>query len=374
MQIAPAEFHLARHARVREALRAASLDALIITSLPNVAYLTGLFASAGAVVISRDRVALIVDARYAITAKARQQELENIDVVMPPTSGSYDETIAATAGVFGNGRVGFEDAQMTVRQHRDLVARIAAIDSRIEIVPASGMVEQCRVVKDAWELGTLREAGGRLSDVAKCIIPKALAGQQERQVAAVVDAELRRAGFEKPAFDTIVAAGPNSAVPHYRAGERHLAHGDLVILDFGGMFNGYAVDMTRTIAVGGADQRQRRVLEHVASAQAAAFAAIAIGRAATDIDRVAREVLTREGLGDAFSHGTGHGLGLEVHERPRLTKYRPELAAEPLEAGMVFTLEPGAYLEGWGGVRIEDDVVVTPAGAEWLTDAPRLDE
>ena len=372
MQIAPAEFHLARHARVREALRAASLDALIITSLPNVAYLTGLFASAGAVVISRDRVALIVDARYAITAKARQGELDAIDVVMPPTSGSYDETIAATAGVFGNGRVGFEDAQMTVRQHRDLVARIAAIDSRIEIVPASGMVEQCRVVKDAWELGTLREAGGRLSDVAKCIIPKALAGQQERQVAAVVDAELRRAGFEKPAFDTIVAAGPNSAVPHYRAGERHLAHGDLVILDFGGMFNGYAVDMTRTIAVGGADQRQRRVLEHVASAQAAAFAAIAIGCAATDIDRVAREVLTREGLGDAFSHGTGHGLGLEVHERPRLAKYRPDLAAEPLKAGMVFTLEPGAYLEGWGGVRIEDDVAVTPGGAEWLTDVPRL--
>jgi Xaa-Pro aminopeptidase len=234
------------------------------------------------------------------------------------------------------------------------------------------MVEQCRAVKDAWELETLREAGRRLSDAAKCIIPKALAGQQERQVAAVVDAELRRVGFQKPAFDTIVAAGPNSAVPHYRAGERHLANGDLVILDFGGLLHGYAVDMTRTIAVGRPDERQRRLLDRVAAAQSAAYAAIEIGRPATDIDRAARDVLDREGLGEAFSHGTGHGLGLEVHEQPRLSKYRPELAAEPLAAGMVFTLEPGAYLEGWGGVRIEDDVALTPGGAEWLTDVPRL--
>jgi Xaa-Pro aminopeptidase len=191
-------------------------------------------------------------------------------------------------------------------------------------------------------------------------------------VAATVEAELRRVGFEKPAFDTIVAAGPNSAVPHYRAGDRRLEPGDLVILDFGGMLNGYAVDMTRTIAVGGPNERQRRLLEQVAAAQAAAFAAIEIGRAATDVDRAAREVLERAGLGEAFSHGTGHGLGLEVHERPRVTKYRPELPVEPLAAGMVFTLEPGAYLEGYGGARIEDDVVVTPGGAEWLTDMPRL--
>ncbi|HEX4912574.1 MAG TPA: Xaa-Pro peptidase family protein, partial [Vicinamibacterales bacterium] len=248
----------------------------------------------------------------------------------------------------------------------------AAIDTGIDIIGSTGMVERSRVVKDAWELQTLRDAGGRLSEAAKCIIPKALAGQVERNVAAAIDAELRRVGFQKPAFDTIVAAGPNSAVPHYRAGGRHLNDGDLVILDFGGVLNGYAVDMTRTIAVGGTTDRQRRLLEQVIAAQAAAFDAVAVGRAATDVDGAARAVLEREGLGEAFSHGTGHGLGLEVHERPRLSKYRPELAAEPLEAGMVFTLEPGAYLEGWGGVRIEDDVVVTPSGPEWLTDVPRL--
>ena len=372
MKIAPPEFHLARHARLRDALREASLDALVITSLPNVAYLTGLFASAGAAVVSHDRIALITDARYAITARQRQQELPAIDVVMAPASGSYDEAIAAVVGSFANGRVGFEDTQMTVRQHRDLTTRVAAMDPKIEIVGTSGMVERGRAVKDAWELETLRDAGGRLSDAFKSIILKALAGQQERQVATAVDAELRRVGFQKPAFDTIVAAGPNSAVPHYRAGARRLEDGDLVILDCGGMLNGYAVDMTRTIAVGGPNERQRRLLEQVMAAQAAAFAAIEIGRAATEIDRAARSVLEREGLGEAFSHGTGHGLGLEVHERPRLAKYRAELPPEPLVAGMVFTLEPGAYLEGWGGARIEDDVAVTSRGAEWLTDVPRL--
>ena len=372
MRIAPPELHLARHARLRDDLRAASLEALVVTSLPNVAYLTGLFASAGAVILSHERAALIVDGRYLVTARARQQQLEAIEIVMLPASGSYDEAIAAVVGTFANGRVGFEDSHMTVRQHRDLVARVAAIDSKIEITPTTGMVERRRAVKDAWELEMLREAGRRLSDAAKCIIPKALAGQRERDVAACVDAELRRAGFDKPAFDTIVAAGPNSAVPHYRAGDRQLETGDLVILDFGGMLNGYAVDMTRTVVVGGAPPRERRLLEQVVEAQTAAFGSIMVGRPATDVDRAARDVLERAGLGDAFSHGTGHGLGLEVHERPRLAKYRPELPAEPLAAGMVFTLEPGAYLEGWGGARIEDDVAVTLGGAEWLTDVPRL--
>jgi len=371
MQIAPPDRHLARHARLRDDLRAASLDALVITSLPNIAYLTGLFASTAALVASADRLALIVDGRYAATATARAQELGGLDVVLVPTSGSQDECVAAEVRTFANGRIGFEAAHMTVKQHGSLGARLAAGDAKIEMAPTEGLVEARRAVKDDWELATLREAGARLSDAAKCIIPKALAGQSEREVASGIDAELRRVGFDKPAFDTIVAAGPNSAVPHYRAGERQLAAGDLAILDFGGMLRGYAVDMTRTIVVGSAGPRERRLLEQVAEAQQAAFGAVSVGRAATDVDRAARDVLERHGLGEAFSHGTGHGLGLEVHERPRLAKHRPELPIELLQAGMVFTLEPGAYLDGWGGVRIEDDVVVTSRGAEWLTDVPR---
>jgi Xaa-Pro aminopeptidase len=367
MQLAPPDHHLARRARLGDDLRAESLDALLVTSLPNVAYLTGLFATAGAVVASPHRLTLIVDGRYRTAAHARANDLDGLEVVQLPTSGSYDEAIVAVLGTLGNVRVGFEEGHITVRQHRSLLAKLADTRSGVDLVATEGLVERRRAVKDAWELQTLREAGRRLSDAAKCIIPKALAGQRERQVAAAIDAELRRAGFDKPAFDTIVAAGPNSAMPHYRAGDDQLADGQLVILDFGGLLNGYAVDMTRTIAVGGPDRRQRRLLEQVAEAQMAAFDAIMIGRPATDVDRAARDVLEREGLGEAFSHGTGHGMGLEVHERPRVAKYRPELPAEPLQAGMVFTLEPGAYLEGWGGVRIEDDVVVTTAGAEWLT-------
>lgn len=372
MQLAPPDRHLARHARLRDDLREASLDALVVTSLPNIAYLTGLFASTAALVISADRLALIVDGRYLATAQARAQELGVLDIVRVPVSGSQDECIAAEVRTFANRRVGFEAAHISFKQHQNLEARVRAADAKIEMAPTEGLVEARRAVKDDWELSMLREAGGRLSDAAKCIIPKALAGQSEREVASGIDAELRRVGFHKPAFDTIVAAGPNSAVPHYRTGDRHLAAGDLVILDFGGMFHGYAVDMARTIVVGGAGSRQRRLLARVAEAQQAAFDAVAPGRAATEIDRAARDVLERHGLGEAFSHGTGHGLGLEVHERPRLAKHRPELPIEPLQAGMVLTLEPGAYLDGWGGVRIEDDVVVTARGGEWLTDVPRF--
>ena len=372
MRVAPADFHLARHARLRGDVAAASLDALVITSLPNIAYLTGLFASTAALVASADRLSLIVDGRYLPTAHARAADLGDLQIVHVQTGSSQDEELAAIVRTFAHGRVGFESTHMTVKQHVGLRARLSGAEADVDLVPAEGLVEARRAVKDDWELRTLRDAAGRLSDAAKCIIPKALAGLRERDVAALIEAELRRVGFDKPAFDTIVAAGPNSAVPHYRAGDRQLGAGELVILDFGGVLNGYAVDLTRTVVMGTAGTRERQLLERVAESQQAAFDAIALGQAATAIDRAARTVLERHGLGEAFSHGTGHGLGLEVHERPRIAKHRPELPIEPLTAGMVFTLEPGVYLEGFGGVRIEDDVVVTAQGAEWLTDVPRL--
>jgi Xaa-Pro aminopeptidase len=249
---------------------------------------------------------------------------------------------------------------------------VTTLAPRVSLEATEGLVEGLRVVKDDWELRLMKEAGARLSDAAKCIIPKALAGMRERDVAALIEAELRRVGFDKPAFDTIVAAGPNSAVPHYRAGDRVLTTGDLVVLDFGGMFHGYAVDMTRTVTMGPASPRQQRLLADVGAAQDAAFGVVRPGAMATDIDRAARESMARAGLAEAFSHGTGHGLGLEVHERPRVAAMRPGLPEEPLQAGMVFTIEPGAYFPEWGGARIEDDAALTTSGAEWLTDVPRF--
>ncbi len=371
MQLAPGEHHLSRHARLRSSLRETSLDALLISSLPNIAYLTGLFASKAALLVAQDDLRLFIDGRYRASAEARQSALEGLSLSLVASSVSFEEAMAGAVMAYPGGRIGIEAADMTVGQHRHLVAQLAGAADPPVLVETDALVENLRQVKDAWEIGRLRDAAGRLSDAAKCIIPKALTGMRERDVAALIEADLRRVGFDKPAFDTIVASGPNSAIPHYRSGDRQLQAGDLVVLDFGGMLDGYAVDLSRTLVMGEPTDRIERLLGQVVAAQQAAFDAVRVGRLASEVDQAVRQVLERAGLGEAFSHGTGHGLGLEVHERPRVTRLRPGLSAEPLEAGMVFTLEPGAYLAGWGGVRIEDDVVVTSDGAEWLTDVPR---
>ena len=372
MDVAPPDLRLARHARLRELLREAGLDALLITSLSNVAYLSGLFASAAGVVITRDRFTLITDGRYFGIAEGLVADMPGVELVITPASIPFDQALAEALCTSRNGRAGFEGAHFTVKRYRDLEARASKLAPGCVLEATEGLVERLRMVKDEWELQVLTAAGARLSDVAKCIIPKALAGMTERQVAALIEAELRRVGFDKPAFDTIVASGPNSAVPHYRAGDRVLTAGDLVVLDFGGMFRGYAVDMTRTITLGPASTRQRRLLEDIAAAQDAGFAVVRQGVAATEIDRATRASMIAAGLGDAFGHGTGHGLGLEVHERPRIGQFRAEVPGEPLQPGMVFTIEPGAYFPEWGGARIEDDAALTASGAIWLTEAPRF--
>jgi Xaa-Pro aminopeptidase len=190
-------------------------------------------------------------------------------------------------------------------------------------------------------------------------------------VAGVIEAALRRAGYERPAFDSIVASGPNAALPHHRAGERKLAEGDLVVLDFGGVLDGYCSDLTRTVSVGTPSSDALRVHAAVLAAQRAAIDAVRPGVLASLVDAAARQVLDAKGLGEAFGHGTGHGLGLDVHEDPRVARATADNPSAPLEAGMVLTVEPGAYLPGWGGVRIEDDVLVTPTGCETLTSVPR---
>ena len=369
MRIAPPECHHARLRRVRDDLASRQLDALVVTSLPNIAYLTGLFATSASLVVSSEYFQLLIDGRYLEAARVRENALAGLTVTEVPVAGSPADSTAAILRSLGNSRVGIEAARMTVRQHQDLLARVPA---HVDLVPTDDVIEHHRAIKDSWELEVLRDAGARLSAAAKCIIPKVLAGSSERQLTAQAELELRRVGFDRIAFDTIVASGPNSAMPHYRPGDRRLETGDLVIVDIGGVLDGYTVDMTRTVTVGPSTARQRYVLERVAAAQLAAFGSIRIGGAASDVDTAAREVLERAGVAEAFSHGTGHGLGLEVHERPRVSRYRSDSSTETLQAGMVFTLEPGAYFPGWGGVRIEDDVALTAGGAEWLTDAPKI--
>ena len=222
----------------------------------------------------------------------------------------------------------------------------------------------------------LRRGARLLSPVAVDIIGDVKAGMKEQELAAKIDWRIKSAGFERCSFETIVASGPNSALPHAHAGERVLREGDLVVLDFGGVYGGYCVDLTRTVALGEPDAEMARVYQAVLEAQKAAIAAVkpAFGPG-TSTRRPAR-TLARHGLAEAFGHSTGHGLGVEIHETPRIGPRReatgdaPAPPDEAIEPGMVFTIEPGAYLPGWGGVRIEDDVLVTSDGVEVLTNVP----
>jgi Xaa-Pro aminopeptidase len=371
MRIAPPEQLAGRLDRLRNALAAQSLDVLIVTSLPNVAYLTGFFASAGALVVGTNLVTLIGDSRYAEPLAVRAREWPTIRELVLAPGVSFDAAIASAVEPLRGLRVGFEARQLTVARHRYLAHTLAGTGWTDELVATDGIVEELRTRKDAWEIEVLRDGAARLSTVAKCILPRVLAGRTEADVAAEIDATLRRSGFERPAFDTIVASGPNAALPHARAGERQIGDGEMVVVDFGGVLDGYCTDLTRTIVTGGNGTREREVVERVVEAQRAAFLAVKAGVAPEAVDRAARERLAGAGLAEAFTHGTGHGLGLEIHEAPRVTRARPDHAEPPLAAGNVVTLEPGVYFPGFGGARIEDDVLVTEEGAEWLTDVPR---
>jgi Xaa-Pro aminopeptidase len=232
------------------------------------------------------------------------------------------------------------------------------------------VIESRRAVKDDEEMAILREAGRRLSLSARGLPALVVEGRTELEIAADIESALRSAGFERPAFETIVASGENAARPHARPGSRRLQRRDGVVLDFGGVYDGYCVDLTRTLSVGPAAPDLSRLFAAVREAHDAAIAFVKPGARPSEIDQAARQVLARHGLAEAFGHGTGHGLGLEVHEDPRITKLPGALPDESVVPGMVFTIEPGAYVPGLGGVRIEDDVLVVEGGCEVLTDVP----
>ncbi len=238
------------------------------------------------------------------------------------------------------------------------------------LVPTERVVEAGRAIKDSSEIARLREAARRLSSIGLKLAGFVREGRSERSIAGDIEAAIRAAGFERPAFDTIVASGANSARPHARPGDRTIVAGDGVVLDFGGVYDGYCVDLTRTLYVGVPEPALARIGAAVRQAHAAAIAAVRPGARPSEIDGAARSVLAAHGLAEAFGHGTGHGLGLEVHEDPRISRLSSALPDTPVAAGMVFTIEPGAYVEGLGGVRIEDDVLVVDDGCEVLTDVP----
>ena len=349
------------------------LEALIVTAPANIRYLSNHAGTAGVLVLTRDDAQLLVDFRYQEAVRALQDSpwaCPGLHIRGVPAS--YEEALIACLTEIAVGSAGFEAAHVTVSRYEWWRETIGGRRLDITLRPTERLIEQARIVKDAFEIAVLRDAAARLGEVLPAALAAAQAGgATERSIAAAIEAWMREAGYERPAFDTIVASGPHSAMPHYRAGTRVVSAGDLLVLDFGGVLDGYCCDLTRTVSIGAPSREARRVYEAVRDAQAAAIAAVKPGIQASAVDAAARQLLRDRGLGDAFGHGTGHGLGLDIHEEPRVGAPRADVLDLALMPGMVFTIEPGAYLPGMGGVRIEDDVLVTESGCELLTTLPR---
>ncbi len=354
----------ARLDRLRRGL-GPGLDLVVISSAVNIAYLTGFSGSAGLLVCGRDETWLLADGRYEGLLQAAGAEGRLGPVSLERVERSYDEALAALTVRAGARRVGFEAAHVTVQT----LTRWQRLADTIEWVAADAGVESQRLIKDEVEQEILRRGGRLISGVARRLADWVRAGRTENDIAADVERALRLAGFSSAAFPTIVASGPNSAYPHARPTDRRLQPGDLVVLDFGGVLDGYCLDLTRMAGIGQVPPEGVALYRAVRAAHHAAVRQVREGAPAADVDAAARSTLRDHGLEAAFLHGTGHGLGLEVHEAPRIGRTGPD-ATVPLQAGMVCTIEPGAYVAGTGGVRLEDDVIVTTDGCEVLTDAP----
>lgn len=330
------------------------LDSMLVTGLVNVRYLTGFGGTNGACVCGPETRFLLTDFRYTERAEAEVDGWEVLTV--------EDDWLAGLAKCLG-GRAGFEDDHMSVRTHERLAEKLA---TGVELVAAGGTVEALRRVKDATELEAIAAASELADEVWRWSLERGLAGRSERQVARAAEARIRELGAD-PSFPAIVAAGPNGALPHAEPGERKIGQGELVVFDMGAKLDGYCSDGTRTFATGEPGERAREVYEIVREAQAAALAAVAAGIGGEALDAVARDAIDAVGYGRRFGHGLGHGVGLEIHEAPRLSARSEDV----LEAGEVVTIEPGIYLPGELGVRIEDLVVVGADGCRNLSGLPK---
>lgn len=345
-----------RLARLRERMAAEGLEAVWIGSPANRRYLSGFSGSSGWLLITATGAQLWTDFRYLEQAT---QEAPGYEVVRH--EAQVYAHLARYLQEVGIRRLGFEAEHV---RYGDWQRLRAALPEQIELVGISGWVEQLRRVKDEVELALIREAA-RLADEALLEVLAGLRpGVTERQLALELEFAMRRRGATAAAFDLIVVSGPRSALPHGQPGDHAIEAGQFVTLDYGAVVGGYCSDCTRTVVAGRATPRHREIYQVVLEAQRRAVAAIRPGVSGAEVDRAARQVIEEAGYGDRFGHATGHGVGLEVHEGPRLSVLAED---DRLEPGMVVTVEPGIYIPGWGGVRIEDLVVVTADGGEILT-------
>lgn len=343
--------HGLRRERLAAALLEDGIGALLVTSLPNVRYLTGFTGSNGQAIVGSVGVVFLTDGRYE-----EQSRHEVPDVERRTYADGFAEAVAGACRDLGVSRLGFEAESMTYGAHARLAEHVP------EPIPVAGAVESLRLIKDGEELALL-EAAQAITDAAFDAVPGLLRdGVTEREVALGLELTMRRAGAEGVAFDPIVAFGELSAEPHHEPTGRPLRRGDVVKLDFGARVGGYHADMTRTISFGEPPAELREVYDVVRAAEAAGAASVRPGVRAADVDAAARRVIEEAGLGPRFPHGLGHGVGLEIHEGPWLRRTSEDV----LPAGTVVTVEPGVYLPGVGGVRIEDMVHVADDGGRVL--------
>ncbi|MDG2426957.1 MAG: Xaa-Pro peptidase family protein [Acidimicrobiales bacterium] len=345
---------------LRPLLLDAGIDALLITNITNIRYLSGFLGSAGSLWVTPVGAVLVTDGRYRDQA-ADQLTRSGADIDLEITGGGHLSVLKKLAS--GSDRVGLE-AEST--SWADMERLAGAIEGELE--PTSGLVEALREIKDDGEVARIAAAAS-IADRALAAVEVDFAeGAVESELATLLDHAMRTGGASDRAFETIVAAGPNSALPHARPGNRILVDGDLVVRDFGAVVDGYRSDMTRSMRVGGTGSGPAaELLAVVLEAQEAGLAVVADGVPLVEVDRACRDVLVDAGLEKAFSHGTGHGVGLDIHENPAVAS----TASGSLRAGQVITVEPGAYLVGLGGVRWEDTVLVTGNGHRPLTCSPK---
>ena len=358
-----AEIHAARRARAQQKIARADADAALITFPPNVRYLSGLVSSNAAVLLpARGPAVLATDSRYAEAARRDCDDLELLE------ARQVEAGLATLATGRGYGVLAFEAQDLTVERH----AALAALSDAPVLVPLGHAVEELRMVKDEDEIALLGRACELTDQAFAAVLAQIRPGRTERELAVALERAMVDLGADGVAFDTIVASGPNGAIPHHAPGNRAFEPGDLVTVDCGARYRGYHADMTRTVALGQPSPWQREIYELVATAQRAGVAAAQPGADVADVDAAARDLITQAGHGEHFQHGLGHGVGLEVHEAPIMGYGRTGRLGDRVPV----TVEPGVYLPGKGGVRIEDTLVVRagsdPAGpAQILTTTTR---
>ncbi len=330
------------------------LDGLLVSFGPNLRYLTGFTGSHGNLLVLPGGSILFTDPRYQIQASREAACKVKI------SKGPLLEDVAASVARLGLKRIGYEPGRMTCETYESLKSRLPM---KASLEPAPGWIQELRMVKSPSEIERIHRSVDTNSRAFEQAVARLRPGMKEQDLAAELECRMRRLGAEKPAFETIVSAGARSALPHAQPTAARLKPGDLVMVDMGAFKDGYASDMTRMLYIGSPGAKVKRTYRAVLEAQLAALDAVRAGASTASVDRAARKVLSGYGLERAFVHSTGHGLGLEIHEPPRVG--RRDKAR--LEAGMAITIEPGVYLEGFGGIRIEDTVVVTGGGCQILT-------